>query len=95
MYLNEGCEIDLLVFICKQTLTFAIPNSKVKMSKEGPLLKSHKNGVTTIIMNRPKQLNGWTSEMMLALRDTFAHEAKNPETKVMILSGKDPYYVRQ
>eukprot|EP00093_Oithona_nana_P001537 01537.XXX_1807_857_1 [CDS] Oithona nana genome sequencing. len=62
------------------------------MSKEGPLLKSHKNGVTTIIMNRPKQLNGWTSEMMLALRDTFAHEAKNPETKVMILSGKDPYY---
>ena len=46
-------------------------------------------------MNRPKQLNGWTSEMMLALRDTFAHEAKNPETKVMILSGKDPYYVRQ
>ena len=46
-------------------------------------------------MNRPKQLNGWTSEMMLALRDTFSHEAKNAETKVMVLSGKDPYYVRR
>lgn len=63
------------------------------MSKESLLLKSYKNGVTTIIMNRPKQLNGWTSEMMLALRDTFSHEAKNAETKVMVLSGKDPYYV--
>ena len=63
------------------------------MSKESLLLKSYKNGVATIIMNRPKQLNGWTQEMMYALRETFSHEAKNPETKVMILSGKDPYYV--
>merc|ERR1711976_145423 len=75
-------------------LIFFIISSAIlcKMSKESLLLKSYKNGVTIIIMNRPKQLNGWTSEMMLALRDTFSHEAKNAETKVMVLSGKDPYY---
>ena len=62
------------------------------MSNQDLLLKSHKNGVTTVVMNRPKQLNGWTGPMMLALRDTFSKLAKDSETKVMVLSGKDPYY---
>ena len=63
------------------------------MSNQDLLLKSHKNGVTTVVMNRPKQLNGWTGPMMLALRDTFSKLAADSETKVMVLSGKDPYYV--
>ena len=40
------------------------------------LLTSTKNGVTTMTMNTPKKLNGWTGPMMLALKDTFAKLAK-------------------
>merc|ERR1719516_782548 len=40
----------------------------------------------------PKKLNGWTGNMMLTLRDRFQQHAKDPETKVLILTGADPYY---
>ncbi len=64
-----------------------------KESPKGPpLLVSSRGGVTTLTMNRPKQLNGWTQEMMEAVRDAFRECAKDPETKVAVLTGTDPYY---
>ena len=43
-------------------------------------------------MNDPKKLNGWTGPMMLTLRERLLQHAKDPETKVLILTGADPYY---
>jgi len=56
------------------------------------LLSSHKNNVTTLTMNQPKKLNGWTLEMMKKIKDSMDSLAKDPATKVVVLTGADPYY---
>ncbi|MEC9465450.1 MAG: enoyl-CoA hydratase/isomerase family protein [Myxococcota bacterium] len=56
------------------------------------ILSSTRDGVTTLTMNTPKRLNGWTMEMMEALKDAFRSAAKDEQTKALILSGADPYY---
>ena len=56
------------------------------------VLSTTKNNVTTLTMNDPKKLNGWTGPMMLTLRDRFVQHAQDPDTKVLILTGADPYY---
>lgn len=56
------------------------------------LVETRKNGVTTLRMNRPKQLNGWTGPMMLAIKLAFKRLSTDSETKVTILTGSDPYY---
>ena len=43
-------------------------------------------------MNLPKRLNGWTLEMMDALAAAFARATADDETKVVVLTGTDPYY---
>jgi len=54
--------------------------------------RTHRAGVTTLRMNMPARLNGWTMEMMLALRAAMTREASAGETKALILTGTDPYY---
>jgi len=62
-------------------------------SKDGPLILSQTQaGVTTLTMNRPQRLNGWTMEMMNALKEAFRLAAKREDTSVVILTGADPYY---
>ena len=61
-------------------------------SEKDILVETRKNGVTTLRMNLPKQLNGWTGPMMLAIRAAFSKLSTDPETKVAILTGTDPYY---
>jgi len=56
------------------------------------LVETRQNEVTTLRMNLPKQLNGWTGPMMLAIRAAFSKLGTDPETKVAILTGTDPYY---
>ena len=56
------------------------------------VLSSTKNKVTTLTMNDPKKLNGWTGPMMLTLQDRFVQHSTDPDTKVVILTGADPYY---
>jgi len=51
-----------------------------------------KNKVTTITMNDPKKLNGWTGPMMVTLRHLFNEHSKDADTKVIVLTGADPYY---
>lgn len=53
---------------------------------------THLNGVTTIRMNRPKKLNGWTLEMMDAFKKALSDAAKNDETKAVVLTGTGRYY---
>lgn len=56
------------------------------------LEQSKHDGVTTLTMNAPKRLNGWTMEMMDALREGFRAAARDDGTKVLVLTGVDPYY---
>jgi peroxisomal 3,2-trans-enoyl-CoA isomerase len=56
------------------------------------MLTSKTNHVTTIIMNTPKQLNGWTTASMIALHSAFAKAETDDQCHVVILTGSDPYY---
>ena len=56
------------------------------------ILVDNKDGVTTLTMNNPARLNGWTQPMMDALRSSMNAAASDDETRVLILTGVDPYY---
>ena len=56
------------------------------------LLTSRVDGVMTLRMNDPRRLNGWTMEMLDALREALEAANRDPETKVVILTATDPYY---
>ena len=57
-----------------------------------PTLTHKQNGVTTLTMNTPERLNGWTMEMMDAIKEGFRVAARDDETRVLVLTGADPYY---
>ncbi|MFT4627487.1 MAG: peroxisomal 3,2-trans-enoyl-CoA isomerase [Myxococcota bacterium] len=61
-------------------------------ARTGLVLSSTTNSVTTLTMNMPARLNGWTMEMMEALKGAMDRAADDPATKVVILTGTDPYY---
>jgi enoyl-CoA hydratase/carnithine racemase len=50
------------------------------------------DGVTTLTMNAPRRLNGWTMPMMDALKAGFRAAAEDDDTRVLVLTGADPYY---
>lgn len=52
----------------------------------GLILKSTTNGVTTLVMNNPARLNGWTEDMMQQLFSALDEAAGNDETKVVRLA---------
>jgi len=56
------------------------------------ILWSTTDGVTTLTMNLPTRLNGWTASMMEALKTSIARAADDALTRVLILTGADPYY---
>ena len=66
--------------------------AKQYISKGEPVLIHKSDAVTTLTMNRPASLNGWTLEMMDALRKALQTAAGDAETRVVVLTGTDPYY---
>ncbi len=50
------------------------------------------DGVTTLTMNNPDRLNGWTESMMRALAAAMARAAEDPATKAVVLTGNGRYY---
>ncbi|MEE2789549.1 MAG: enoyl-CoA hydratase/isomerase family protein [Myxococcota bacterium] len=56
------------------------------------VVRSHLNGVTTLRLNLPRRLNGWTSEMMAALQLNLDAARDDEATKAVILTGTDPYF---
>lgn len=56
------------------------------------LLQRTVDGVTTLTMNNPKRLNGWTTEMLTALKDALAAAATDDATGAVVVTGTDPYY---
>lgn len=56
------------------------------------ILWENSDQVTTLTMNNPRKLNGWTMEMLFSLRDAIKRAADDPDTSALILTGTDPYY---
>ena len=56
------------------------------------LLTRKQDGVTTLTMNNPARLNGWTQGMMDALKQGLNDAAADDGTRVLVLTGADPYY---
>ena len=69
-----------------------MPEAKTNSSAQHYILRSTLNGVTTLTMNRPKRLNGWSMEMMDELKAAFKEAAADDNTKALVLTGTDPYY---
>ena len=67
---------------------------KAKQTSRGAslILKDKSDGVTTLTMNTPARLNGWTMQMMDALKEAFLITAGDVDTSVLVLTGADPYY---
>ena len=61
-------------------------------SEASYLITTIKDGVVTICMNKPKKLNGWTLDMMLAIEAATKAAAVNESIKAIILTGEGDYY---
>ncbi|MEM9056226.1 MAG: enoyl-CoA hydratase/isomerase family protein [Pseudomonadota bacterium] len=61
-------------------------------TRQNPLLTQTRDGVTTLKMNMPKRLNGWTDGMMKAIAAALEAAAADYATQAVVLTGADPYY---
>lgn len=58
----------------------------------GYIHSSLQNSVVTIAMNKPKKLNGWTTEMMAAYANAFEKAGQDEHAKAVIFTGIGDYY---
>jgi len=61
--------------------------SAVPKSDEPVLLREDHEGVATLTLNRPLQMNLLTSEMLTALQGAFDAIAKDPKVRVVVLAA--------
>ena len=88
--ISSRCGSLLQLQLVKVSGCYSLSTSSVshKSNKnENLILLQTKNQVTTVTMNNPKKLNGWTSSMMGRLREAMDQVAEDKETKVAILTG--------
>ena len=52
-----------------------------------PLLVDHRDGVTTLTLNRPERLNAFNDDMILALGDQLELADRDQDTRVVVLTG--------
>ena len=69
----------------------AVPGSVVSVPND-LVIRQTTDGVTTLTMNNPRRLNGWTLEMLAELRRAFAEAARDPSTRAVVLTGAGDYY---
>lgn len=56
------------------------------------LVTTVRDEVATLCMNTPKKLNGWTMEMMMAIKAAIKAAQDDPSVKVIVLTGEGDYY---
>jgi enoyl-CoA hydratase/carnithine racemase len=61
--------------------------SAVLQPEHPVLLRDDRDGVTTLTMNRPQQMNLLTSDMLTALQDAFDSIQENPGIRVVVLAA--------
>jgi len=60
----------------------AVPQSELPV-----LLREDRDGIATLTLNRPQQMNLLTSEMLAALQSAFDSIAKDPSVRVVVLAA--------
>ena len=53
---------------------------------------SSRDGVLTIMMNQPKKLNGWTADMIDAIKEAFSNASKEDSVKAVVFTGSGDYF---
>lgn len=61
-------------------------------SEANHLITTIQDEVVTICMNKPKKLNGWTLDMMMAIKTAIRTATQNEAVKVIVLTGEGDYY---
>ncbi|MDH5578672.1 MAG: enoyl-CoA hydratase-related protein, partial [Betaproteobacteria bacterium] len=61
--------------------------SAVPQSEQPALLREDRDGVATLTLNRPQQMNLLTSEMLAALQAAFDQIGKDPSVRVVVLAA--------
>ena len=61
--------------------------SAVPQTEQPVLLREDRDGVATLTMNRPQQMNLLTGEMLAALQSAFDAIAKDPKVRVVVLAA--------
>ena len=61
--------------------------SAVPKSDESVLLREDRDGVATLTLNRPQQMNLLTSAMLAALQSAFDAIAQDPKVRVVVLAA--------
>ena len=61
--------------------------SAVPQTESAPLLREDREGICTLTMNRPQQMNLLTSEMIAALQAAFDAIARDKSVRVVVLAG--------
>ncbi len=64
----------------------AVPHAE-QAAAQDVLLREDSNGIATLTMNRPAQMNLLTLEMLGALQSAFDAIAKDPGVRVVVLAG--------
>src|SRR6185295_8092790 len=61
--------------------------SAVPKSEQPILLREDRDGVCTLTMNRPQQMNLLTGEMLTALQKSLDEISRNREIRVVVIAG--------
>ena len=61
--------------------------SAIAKSDEAILLREERDGICTLTLNRPAQMNLLTSEMLAALQAAFDAIAKSEQVRVVVIAG--------
>ena len=61
--------------------------SAIPKSEDSILLREDRDGICTLVMNRPQQMNLLTSEMLDALQEAFDAIAQDPRVRVVVLAA--------
>lgn len=61
--------------------------SAVPRAEQPILLREEHEGICTLTMNRPQQMNLLTTQMLAALQNAFEEEKSNAKTRVIILAA--------
>ena len=51
------------------------------------------NGVATLTFNRPEKLNALSAEMLAEIREVVDQVAKNPEIRVLLMTGQGRAFI--
>ena len=61
--------------------------SAVPQAEQPVLIREERDGVCTLTMNRPQQMNLLTSQMLSALQDAFTEISRNRQVRVVVIAG--------